>query len=90
MARGSRRGQGLGIGAPLLLGAVALSAFGVFDFAPQETASSGTPAQYRPGNAYHCSDFANYAQAKAYFDAVPGDPSKLDSDLDGKPCESLR
>jgi len=44
---------------------------------------------YLPGNAYNCGDFANYAAAKAYFDAVPGDPSQLDSDNDGIPCESL-
>ena len=44
---------------------------------------------YKSGNAYNCSDFATYAQAKAYFDAMPGDPSKLDSDHDGIPCESL-
>jgi len=42
-----------------------------------------------PGDAYNCSSFATYAQAKAYFNAVPGDPSKLDSDNDGIPCESL-
>jgi excalibur calcium-binding domain-containing protein len=46
-------------------------------------------SKYLPGDAYNCSDFATYAEAKAYFDAVPGDPSKLDSDHDGIPCESL-
>jgi hypothetical protein len=44
---------------------------------------------YPPGDAFNCSDFTTYAQAKAYLDAVPGDPSKLDQDKDGIPCESL-
>ena len=46
------------------------------------------PTGYKPGNAYTCSDFKTLAEAKAYFDAVPLDPSKLDSDHDGIPCES--
>jgi Excalibur calcium-binding domain len=51
------------------------------------TAPSG--GGYLPGDAYNCSDFRTYAEAKAYFDAVPGDPSHLDGDHDGIPCESL-
>lgn len=59
---------------------------------PPPTAARPTqqPSRYLPGNAYNCSDFGSYAQAKAYLDAVPGDPSKLDADHDGKPCETLR
>jgi hypothetical protein len=65
--------------------------------APTATAASAPPTAtsapatggYRSGNAYNCGDFTNYAAAKAYFDAIPGDPSKLDSDNDGIPCESL-
>ncbi len=56
---------------------------------PAPTATRAPTGGYLPGNAYNCGDFANYAQAKAYFDAVPGDPSKLDADNDGIPCESL-
>ncbi len=38
----------------------------------------------------NCSDFATWAEAKAVFDAYPGDPFGLDgSDNDGIPCESL-
>jgi len=57
--------------------------------APTEVQPTAPPAQYLPGDAYNCGDFDTYAEAKAYFDAVPGDPSRLDNDGDGIPCESL-
>ena len=63
---------------------------------PIPTATSKVPptsapaaGNYLPGNAYNCSDFQTWAQAEAYFKAVPGDPSHLDGDHDGIPCETL-
>lgn len=35
-----------------------------------------------------CPDFATQAAAQAAFDAVPGDPERLDDDNDGIACES--
>lgn len=35
-----------------------------------------------------CPDFASQADAQAAFDAVPGDPERLDSDNDNIACES--
>ncbi|TFV62243.1 excalibur calcium-binding domain-containing protein [Geodermatophilus sp. DF01-2] len=34
-----------------------------------------------------CPDFASQAEAQAAFDAVPGDPERLDADDDGIACE---
>lgn len=34
-----------------------------------------------------CPDFATQAEAQAAFDAVPGDPERLDADGDGVACE---
>ncbi len=45
-------------------------------------------SQYLPGDAYDCSDFATQAEAQAYFDAVPGDPSHLDENGNGIACET--
>jgi hypothetical protein len=45
-----------------------------------------------PGDTKNCSDFATYAQAKAWFDTYfpyYGDVAKLDQDGDGIPCEGL-
>ena len=35
-----------------------------------------------------CPDFSSQAEAQAAFDAVPGDPERLDRDNDGIACES--
>jgi len=35
-----------------------------------------------------CPDFSSQAEAQAAYDAVPGDPERLDSDNDGEACES--
>lgn len=35
-----------------------------------------------------CPDFATQAEAQAAYDAVPGDPERLDRDGDGIACES--
>lgn len=42
------------------------------------------------GDRYNCSDFSSRAELMSYFNACPGDPSKLDANNDGVPCESLR
>ena len=36
-----------------------------------------------------CTDFASQAEAQAAYDAVPGDPERLDQDGDGIACETL-
>jgi hypothetical protein len=36
-----------------------------------------------------CGDFAYQEEAQAVFDAVPGDPNRLDADNDGIACEEL-
>jgi micrococcal nuclease len=36
-----------------------------------------------------CKDFKTQAEAQRVFDAIPGDPHKLDGDKDGIACESL-
>ena len=41
------------------------------------------------GNIYNCSDFSSCKQVMSYWNACPGDPSWLDGDNDGIPCESL-
>lgn len=41
------------------------------------------------GDRYNCSDFSNCAEVMSYFNACPGDPSRLDRNNDGIPCESL-
>lgn len=41
------------------------------------------------GNIYNCSDFSSCAEIMSYWNACPGDPSWLDGDNDGIPCESL-
>lgn len=44
-----------------------------------------------PGDTKNCTDFASYAEAKAWFDLYfpyYGDVAKLDSNNDGIPCES--
>jgi hypothetical protein len=41
------------------------------------------------GNVYDCGDFSSCAGVMSYFSACPGDPSKLDGDNDGVPCENL-
>ena len=41
------------------------------------------------GDLYNCSDFDSCEKVMEYFLACPGDPSRLDGDKDGVPCESL-
>jgi micrococcal nuclease len=47
------------------------------------------PAWNCNGNLYNCDDFSSCAQVMSYWKACPGDPSRLDGDHDGVPCESL-
>jgi hypothetical protein len=57
---------------------------------PTPTPPPTVPAN--PGDTKNCSDFANYAAAKAWFDTYfpyYGDIANLDADGDGIPCESL-
>jgi len=39
------------------------------------------------GNIYDCSSFISREQVMSYFYACPGDPSRMDGDGDGYPCE---
>lgn len=39
------------------------------------------------GNLYDCSDFGSREELMSYFNACPGDPSRMDGDGDGIPCE---
>jgi micrococcal nuclease len=55
---------------------------------PPPTATAGT-AWNCHGNLYNCGDFSSCAQVMSYWHACPGDPSRLDGDHDGRPCESL-
>jgi micrococcal nuclease len=41
------------------------------------------------GNLYNCDDFSSCDQVMSYWHACPGDPSRLDGDHDGRPCEAL-
>jgi len=41
------------------------------------------------GDLYNCPDFSSCEEVMDYFRACPGDPSRLDKDKDGVPCESL-
>jgi len=40
-------------------------------------------------NIYNCGDFSSCDEVMSYWQACPGDPSRLDGDHDGRPCESL-
>ncbi|MDX2075969.1 MAG: SH3 domain-containing protein [bacterium] len=39
------------------------------------------------GNLYDCSSFSSREEVMSYFYACPGDPSRMDGDGDGYPCE---
>jgi 5-methylcytosine-specific restriction endonuclease McrA len=58
---------------------------------PTDTVPSGASVG-NPGNSRNCGDFDSYAEAKEWFDTYfpdYGDVARLDSNGDGKPCESL-
>lgn len=59
---------------------------------PPATSPPPPPGPTNPGDSKNCSDFPNYAEAKAWFDTYfpsYGDVAGLDADNDGIPCESL-
>ena len=56
------------------------------------TSSNEQSKPDNPGDTKNCGDFADYAEAKAWFDTYYeyyGDVAKLDNDDDLEPCESL-
>ena len=58
--------------------------------APVTPPPTGAPPN--PGDTKNCTDFATYAEAKAWFDKYfpyYGDVAKLDNNNDGRPCETL-
>lgn len=60
--------------------------------APRDTAipvstAAATQTWQCTGDVYNCGSFANRNELLSYFNACPGDPSKLDQDGDGVPCE---
>jgi len=65
----------------------------------QQTTTNPQPAQptQQPaastwscgGNLYNCGDFGSCGQVMSYWNACPGDPSDLDGNDDGRPCEKL-
>lgn len=40
------------------------------------------------GDIYNCTNFSSRAELMSYFNSCPGDPSDLDHDGNGDPCES--
>ena len=47
----------------------------------------GTTGTANAATDRDCPDFATQAEAQAAYDAVPGDPERLDADDDGIACE---
>ncbi len=39
------------------------------------------------GDIYNCDSFRSRSEMNSYFNACPGDPSNLDGNADGRPCE---
>lgn len=61
---------------------------------PQPETPTVSPASPEPswdcgGDLYNCGDFSSCQELMSYWNACPGDPSQLDEDGDGQPCESL-
>jgi hypothetical protein len=55
-----------------------------------QTALTVTPTWNCVGNRYNCGSFDTCEELMSYWDACPGDPSQLDANNDGIPCESTR
>lgn len=94
----------LGVAQRVLLGGLASLGEGVENLeicAPPAPPPPATPppvlppppgAPTNPGDSMNCSNFPNYAAAKAWFDRYNpyyGDIARLDGNNDGVPCESL-
>jgi len=45
------------------------------------------PAYSCAGDLYNCDSFGDRQALMDYWNACPGDPSGLDRDVDGLPCE---
>jgi micrococcal nuclease len=58
-------------------------------WAPPPPAPPSEPTWNCIGNLYNCGDFSSCDKVMSYWNACPGDPSRLDGDHDGRPCESL-
>lgn len=68
----------------------------------QQPPAAAPPAQQQPpaqqpppapawscgGDIYNCDSFGSCAEMWSYWNSCPGDPSRLDRDNDGYPCES--
>lgn len=60
------------------------------DNTSQNNSSSSSQSQYTcSGNQYDCSSFRSCSDMRNYFNSCPGDPSRLDGDNDGIPCEDM-
>lgn len=58
---------------------------------PSSSSSSSSSNQTQwncSGNRYNCDDFSSCSAISSYWNSCPGDPSMLDGDNDGIPCES--
>lgn len=55
----------------------------------QTNSSSSSQPQYSCSIDYDCDDFRTCSDAQNYFRSCSGDPSGLDGDNDGRPCEML-
>jgi hypothetical protein len=56
---------------------------------PEQPLLPTTPAWNCIGNRYNCGHFKTCEELMSYWNACPGDPSRLDGDNDGIPCESM-
>ena len=60
------------------------------DNTSRTNSSSSSQNQYScSGNQYDCSSFSSCDAVYDYFRSCPGDPSYMDGDGDGKPCERM-
>jgi hypothetical protein len=54
----------------------------------QQPTEPPQPAWNCAGDRYNCNSFSSCAEMWSYWNACPGDPSNLDGNNDGEPCES--
>jgi len=54
----------------------------------QQPTEPPQPAWNCAGDRYDCNSFSSCAEMWSYWNACPGDPSNLDGNNDGEPCES--
>jgi hypothetical protein len=53
-----------------------------------QSVAPAAPSWNCGGNLYNCPDFSSCSEMWSYWNTCPGDPSDLDGDSDGVPCES--